>query len=501
MSLLKDHDFRKLWGGLTISKLGSAVASVVTPLLAVQALNAGALTVSLLTAAAWLPWLLIGLPAGAWVDRVAKRQVLLACDAAAALLVASVPLTAWLGHLTITHLLLVSLLTGVAAVFFEIAYTGYLPAMFQADQLIQANALANGSGSAAQIAGPALGGALAAAAGATTGLAIDAASFAASFVGLSLIRRQERPLHQSRPTPTVSEEAHPSPDGGTESRPSPGGSAGSRPSPDGSAGSRPSPTADDRAHRSPTLDDEVKPSPTDSGSSAPRRLAVRDRRRPGIPHRSIAREIRTGLTWLLHDRYLRNLMTHGAVSNLALNGYGAIIVVFLLRDVGVGTGTMGLLLSASGLGGVAAAAATPFLVRRFGAARALRTTKAAAGCASLLIPFTGPGAGLLPFVAGTALVAAFVVAGNVITGSFRQAYVPAALLGRVLTAMQFVNFGTIPVGALLGGVLATAYGNRFCVAVMTATYALAGLIILLGPFRGRRNLPAPDSCEALLTVR
>ncbi len=416
MSLLADHDFGKLWGGLTVSKLGSAVATVVTPLLAVQVLDADALTVSLLTAAAWLPWLLIGLPAGAWVDRVAKRPVMLACDAISALLVASVPLTAWLGRLTVAHLLIVALLTGVAAVFFEIAYTGYLPAMFEPDRLIQANALANGSASAAQIAGPALGGALAAAAGAVTGLIIDAASFAVSFLGLLAIRRPEQPV--ARPE-----------------------------------------------------------------------------------RQSIAREIRAGLRWLGRDRYLRNLMTHGAVSNLALNGYGAIIVVFLVREVGVGTGTVGLLLSASGLGGVAAASAVPFLVRRFGAARALRTVKAAAGFSSLLIPFTTAGAGLAAFAAGTALVAAFVVAGNVIAGSFRQSYVPAELLGRVLTAMQFVNFGTIPVGAVLGGVLATAYGNRVAVAVMTVTYASAGLIILLGPFRGLRDLPAGSSGKALLTVQ
>ncbi|WP_436527353.1 MFS transporter [Actinoplanes sp. HUAS TT8] len=416
MSLLADNDFRKLWGGLTVSRLGSAVASVVTPLIAVQVLDADALTVSLLTAAAWLPWLLIGLPAGAWVDRVAKRPVMLACDVVSALLVTSVPLTAWAGRLTIVHLLIVALFTGVAAVFFEVAYTGYLPAMFGPDQLIQANALANGSSSAAQIAGPALGGLLAATAGAVTGLVIDAASFAVSFLGLVAIRRPEKPVAR----------------------------------------------------------------------------AARD---------GIAREIRAGLRWLGRDRYLRNLMTHGAVSNLALNGYGAIIVVFLVRDVGVSTGTVGLLLSASGLGGVAAASAVPFLVRRFGAARALRAVKAAAGFSSLLIPLTGPGAGLTAFATGTALIAAFVVAGNVIAGSFRQAYVPAELLGRVLTAMQFVNFGTIPLGAVLGGVLATAYGNRVSILIMTVTYALAGLIILLGPFRGRRDLPAAVSGAALLTVR
>jgi hypothetical protein len=71
----------------------------------------------------------------------------------------------------------------------------------------------------------------------------------------------------------------------------------------------------------------------------------------------------------------------------------------------------------------------------------------------------------------------------------------------VLTAMQFVNFGTIPVGAVLGGVLATAYGTRAAVAVMTTTYALTGLIMFFGPFRSRRDLPVPASGPALSTVR
>ncbi|GIF07553.1 MFS transporter [Actinoplanes siamensis] len=410
MSLFRDGDFRRLWGGLTVSKLGTSVASVVTPLIAVQVLDAGAFTVSLLTAAAWLPWLLIGLPAGAWVDRMAKRPVLLTADAASALLVASVPVTAWLGRLTVAHLLAVALLTGVASVFFEIAYTGYLPAMFQAGDLVQANSLAHGSESATQIAGPALGGALAAVAGAVTGLVIDAASFAASFLGLLLIRRSERPV----------------------------------------------------AH---------------------------------VPRQDITREILAGVHWLVHDPYLRNLMSHGAAANLALTGYTALNVVFLVRDVGVGTGTVGLLLSASGLGGVAAAFAVPLLVRRHGAARTMRWCKAGAGFSALLIPCTTAGWGLALFAAGTALVAALVVVANVITGSFRQTYVPPEFLGRVLTGMQFVNYGTIPLGAVLGGMLATAYGNRLTVAVMAGTYALSGLIILLGPFRGRRDLPASPTSE------
>ena len=406
--VLRDAAFRRLWAGMTVSKLGTSVAGIATPLIAVQMLDASAFTVSLLTAAAWLPWLVVGLPAGAWIDRMAKRPVMLVCDLASAVLVASVPLAAWLYHLTVSHLLAVALLVGIASVFFQVAWTAYLPAMFEADDLVGANSVLQGSESAVQIAGPAVAGALMAAVNAVTGLILDALTFVASAVSLLVIRRPER-----------------------------------RPVPD--------PTA----------------------------------------RHSIGRDIAEGVRWLAREPLLRSLTLHGAAGNIALTGYGAIIVVFLIRDIGVSTATVGLLMAASGLGGVAAATATPFLVRRIGAARTMIRCKVAAGLASLLIPLTTPGYGLITFIAGTALVAACVVAGNVVAGTFRQTYVPPALLARVVTGMQFVNLGAIPLGALLGGAAATALGTRGAIWCMTIFYAAAGAILLLGPWRGRRDLPSP----------
>lgn len=408
-SVLRDATFRRLWAGMAVSKLGTSVAGLATPLIAVQVLDADALTVSLLTAAAWLPWLLIGLPAGAWIDRAAKRPVMLACDVISALLIASVPLAAWLHHLTVGHLLTVAMLVGAASVFFQVAWTAYLPAMFDREDLVGANSVLQGSESAVQIAGPAVGGALVAAVSAVAGLLVDALTFLVSAISLLLIRRPER-----------------------------------------------------------------RPPPAAPGS------------RPGI-----RREIADGVRWLAREPLLRSLTLNGAVANLALTGYGALIVVFLVRDLGVGTATVGLVMAASGIGGVVAASLTSTLVRRFGAARTMVRCKAGAGVAAMLIPLAGPGWGLTPFVLGYALVAAGVVAGNVIAGSFRQSYVPPELLARVVTGMQFVNLGAIPLGAVLGGLVATAVGTRGAITVMTIGYALAGLILLLGPWRGRRDLPAP----------
>jgi len=402
--VLRDADFRKLWAGMTVSRLGSSVAAVTTPLIAVQVLDASAFTVSLLTAAAWLPWLLIGLPAGAWIDRVARRPVMLVSDLLSAVLVISVPVAAWAGVLTMAHLLAVTLLLGAATVFFSVAWAAYLPAMFDKDDLVGANSALQSTESAAQVAGPAAGGLLVAAVSAVAGLVVDAFSFLISAFALWRIRRAER---------------------------------------------RPAPAA---------------------------RVSIRA-------------DIVVGARWLLRDKYLLNQTVYGAAANLWLTGINAIAVVFLVRELGVSTTTVGLLFAAVSLGGVGAASLTPRLVRRLGGARALVACKTFGGVASVLVPFTQPGLGLLVFVAGMLGVAAGAIAGNVIGASFRQAYCPPGLFGRVLTSMQFVNFGAIPVGAVLGGALTGPLGVRGAIMLMAIGYAASGLILVLGPLRGRRDLP------------
>jgi len=127
--LFRRRTFRLLWIGETTSQLGSAVTTVALPLLAAESLHASAFEVALLTAATWLPWLLIGLLAGAWVDRLPKRPLMLACDIVSIVLLASVPIADWCGVLTIGQLLVVALLAGVSTVFFTSAYYAYLPAL------------------------------------------------------------------------------------------------------------------------------------------------------------------------------------------------------------------------------------------------------------------------------------------------------------------------------------------------------------------------------------
>lgn len=185
--LWRERNFALVWTGETTSQLGSAVTTVVMPLIAVRTLHSSALWVSLLTAGAWLPWLLVGLPAGAWVDRLPAKRLLIACDLASMVFFVSVPIAGWYGVLTIWQLLAVSFLGGTSAVLFRTAYVVYLPAVVQRGQLTEANAKLTGSRAAVQIGGPGLGGLIAQLAGAATGLLADAASFGVSLLCLAAV--------------------------------------------------------------------------------------------------------------------------------------------------------------------------------------------------------------------------------------------------------------------------------------------------------------------------
>ena len=187
-SLWRHRDFLLLWSGQSISELGSGVTQLALPLTAVLVLKAGAFQVGLLTAASYASFALIALPAGAIVDRIAKRRLLLVCDAARVLIIGSVPVAAAAGLLTLGQLYVVALLAGVCTVFFDVAYQSYLPSLVPVEQLNDGNGKLGATQSFAQAAGPGLGGALVGFIGAARAMSADAASYALSVTSLLLIR-------------------------------------------------------------------------------------------------------------------------------------------------------------------------------------------------------------------------------------------------------------------------------------------------------------------------
>ncbi len=157
-SPLRHRDFRLLLIGQTTSQLGSQVSAVAIPLLAVLTLGASPLQLGLVTAAGTVAFAVVGLPAGAWLDRCRRRPVLVASDLARAALPATIPLAALLGVLTITQLVVVSLLAGLARVFFDIGYQSYLPTVVGEDGLLTGNSARETVRASGQIAGPGVGG-------------------------------------------------------------------------------------------------------------------------------------------------------------------------------------------------------------------------------------------------------------------------------------------------------------------------------------------------------
>ena len=410
------RDFGLLWFGEGISLLGTSTTRVLIPLLAVTHFLAGPAWLGALTAAAWLPWLALGLPAGAWVDRMRPRMVMLAADLIAAAALLSVPIAWWLGLLSLTQLLIASAIGGSCAVFFQTAYVKLLPELVAPGHLQAANARLFGTESAAQISGPALAGLLAQLLSAAVGLLLDAASFLVSALCLWRIR--------------------------------PTGPASDRPADTGGAG------ADRTEHR-------------------------------------LFSQISEGVRLVARDAHLRALTLIGGASNFGLTGYQALLVLFLIRRLELSPAAVGVVLMLGSVGGLLGAAIANRLAGRIGNGRASTVLLLISGPSALLIGAPSrPGQAYLT-VLGLVLVGAAVVAGNVVRSAWRQRYVPASVMGRVVTTSQVVNYGTMPIAALAAGWLGGALGVRTTMLIMAGVHALACWSLLLTKLGRYRTLPAP----------
>lgn len=209
------------------------------------------------------------------------------------------------------------------------------------------------------------------------------------------------------------------------------------------------------------------------------------------PRTTVRQEAAEGLLLVLRDPFLRQLSIFWAVANLALTGYMALLVVFLVRVVGLPPGLAGLLTAVPGAGGILGALLAGRLTARFGTARGLLLSTLCALPFALLIPLTGRGAALLSYLAGTLVAFTGIAAGNVIIAAFRQSYSPPGMCGRVTATMRFLIFGTSPLGALLAGGLGSWLGVRNALWILLGIAALSGLLLLTPALTGRRDLPGP----------
>lgn len=403
---MRHRDFRRLWAADALSQVGTQVTVIALPLLAIKVLDADAFEVGLLTTFEFLAFLLIGLPAGAWVDRVRRRNVLMGTDLLRALLFGSLPLAWWLDVLTLPQVYLVALLAGGCTVFFDVAYQSYLPHLVGRDNLVEGNAKLQGTQSVAQVAGPALGGILVQALTAPYAILLDAVSFlwSAAWIG-SISSREAKPER--------------------------------------------------------------------------------------VPDRHLGREVREGVAFVLGHRLLRAIAACTALSNLFTNVAMVALLVLLAdpAELNFSAGTIGLIFSASAVGGLFGA----LVARRFagwvGQGPALWIPAVGQALAMVAMPFVDRGWQLGLLVVASMVIGLTVVVYNVTQVSFRQLLCPERLLGRMNATIRFAVWGTIPIGALIGGVLGSTIGLRPTLWVAVAGAATAFLPIFLSPLRTMRELP------------
>ena len=412
LGLLAHADFRRLWIAETISQFGTQVSLLAVPLVAIVLLDATPFQVALLGTIEFLPFILFSLPAGAWVDRLRRRPILIAGDVGRAVSLLSIPVAWELGIVSIEQLYVVGFVNGVMSVFFDVSYQSYLPGLLERDQILAGNSKLEISRTVAQTAGPAMGGGLIGFIGAPLAIVADAISFVASALFVIRIRRRE-----------------------------------------------------------------LKP---DRHRDADGRL------RPGL-----RTEVTEGLRYVLGNRYLRSIAASTASSNLFMNIAFSTYLVYTVRDLGLDPGTIGVVLGIGNLGAVVGAFTATRLGKRFGVGPVIVGAAFIGGPAALLMPLASREAAIPFLLVAQALLGFSAVVYNINQVSLRQSITPERMQGRMNATMRFIVWGTVPVGATIGGVVATSVGVTQALWVGSILACTAFLPVFLGPVRRLRGFPQP----------
>lgn len=395
--------FVRLWGASVVSGLGTSVTALALPLLAALTLNATPFQMGVLATAESAPVLLFGLATGVWLDRRAKRPVMVAADVGRAALLLLIPLAGWLGMLRIELLLAVAFLVGTLSVGFELASQSFLPTVLDGDALTEGNARLHTGYGIAEIGGPGLAGWLIQVFSAPAAILIDAVSYLLSAVLL-------RGIHADEPA-----------------RPLSG-----------------------------------------------------DGRQPRFWH-----ELGEGLAIVMRQPVLRATALATGAWNLIDGTRIAVQVLFLTRTLRLEAVTVGAVFTAGAVGYLLGSLAPERVARRIGLGHAILLGIVTAAPMALLPALaSGP-----PLVAAAMVGAGFFLNGlfiptyDVNQFSLRQAVTPLRLQGRVNATMRTLIRGTLPLGALLGGILAGYLGLRGVMLFSALGAPAAFLAIWFSPVR------------------
>ena len=208
---------------------------------------------------------------------------------------------------------------------------------------------------------------------------------------------------------------------------------------------------------------------------------------------SIWAELREGLVVVLGNPLLRSIAGCTATSNLFGNAMMAVYVLYATRQLGIEPALLGIIFAAGGPGALLGSLLAGRVADRFGFGSTIIGSMLSGALANLLVPLAS---GPLAVVAGMLMLAAF-IAGlcnpiyNINQVSLRQAITPDRLQGRMNASVRFIVWGTIPIGALLGGTLGQAIGLWPTLLSMALCSLLAPLWVVFSPVRQLRSQPVP----------
>jgi MFS family permease len=407
-ALLHDRVFRRYWSGQTISLFGDQISSIALPLVAVLALHATPAEMGYLAALVWLPSLLFGLHAGAWVDRRGRRRAtMILADLGRAALLVSIPVSYAFEGLTLWQLYGVAFGVGVFSVLFTVSDPAVFVSIVPDDKYVDGNSLIYGSRAFSFVGGPSVGGALVQFLTAPLAVLADAASFLGSAFFLSRIHPKEPPAAE------------------------PG-----------------------------------------KGS------------------------LTAGARFIRNSAIVRASLLAVSIINFFNFVFFALFILYATRYLNVAPGLLGLVLGIGAIGGVLGALVTKRLAAWLGAGRVYTISCLVFTAPLLLVPLAG-GARLL--VLGMLMAAEFISGFGVMVldisiGAIFSAVIPNDLRSRVSGAFQAVNYGTRPLGALVGGFLGTLIGPRPTLWI-AAIGGMAGFLLLLPTPLPRFRMPTGSQQE------
>ncbi|CAN5512938.1 MFS transporter [soil metagenome] len=201
----KRGDFRKLWAAQTVSEFGTLISRTAIPFAAILELKASPLQISALGACSMAPAFAVGLFAGAWVDRLPRKPIMIAADLGRAVLLLLVPIFALFDMLSMSLLYVVSAAVSVLTVFFDVAYRSILPSILPPEEMLDGNARLSASASVAEAGSFSLGGWLVQLFTAPGAVLVDSVSFIWSAIWLRRITIVERVKTVEEREPIVSE--------------------------------------------------------------------------------------------------------------------------------------------------------------------------------------------------------------------------------------------------------------------------------------------------------